>query len=126
MSYDDPFQAPHEPFGAGEYGALSHSGLGVASCVVGVLAGVFEVAIVAIAGVIEVSTPGGMDEESPAAILVGLGLFAGLAIAMLGVGLGIGGLMQRRKKLFAVLGVLVSLLVTCGVASLFVIGLSME
>ena len=111
MSYDDPFHGPHEPFGAGEYGELSHSGLGIASCIIGVLAGLIEVAIVAIAGMIEVSTPGGMDENSPEAILIGLG---------------VGGLMQRRKKLFAVLGVLVSLFVTCGVAGLFVLGLMTE
>lgn len=126
MSYDDPFQAPHEPFGAGEYGALNHSGLGIASCMIGILAGLIEIAIVAIAGMIEVSTPGGMDENSPEAILIGLGLFAGLGVAILGIGLGIGGLMQRRKKLFAVLGVLISLFVTCGVAGLLVLGLMAE
>lgn len=126
MSYDDPFHAPHEPFGAGDYDALSHSGLGIASCIIGVLAGLIEIAIVTIAGMIEVSAPGGMDENSPEAIMIGLGLFAGLGIAMLGIGLGVGGLMQRRKKLFAVLGVLISLFVTCGVAGLFVLGLMTE
>ncbi|HVW38465.1 MAG TPA: hypothetical protein VHB99_14215 [Pirellulales bacterium] len=126
MSYDDPFHAPHEPFGTGEYGELSHSGLGIASCIIGGLAGLIEVAIVTIAGMIEVSAPGGMDENSPEAIMIGLGLFAGLGIAMLGIGLGIGGLIQRRKKLFAVFGILISLFVTCGVAGLFVLGLMAE
>lgn len=93
---------------------------------IGILAGLIEIAIVAIAGMIEVSTPGGMDENSPEAILIGLGLFAGLGVAILGIGLGIGGLMQRRKKLFAVLGVLISLFVTCGVAGLLVLGLMAE
>lgn len=122
MSYDDPFQAPHEPFGTGAYDGLSHSGLGIASCMIGVLAGLIEIAIVMIA----VSSPGELDENSPEAILIGLGLFAGLGVAMLGIGLGIGGLMQRRKKLFAVLGVLISLFVICGVAGLLVLGLMAE
>jgi hypothetical protein len=131
MPDNDPFKAPFEPFEAGHVGGFNdsepkHSGLGIASFAVGLLAGLVEFAIMAVAGVIEASTPGGMDESSPEAVLIGMGLFAGLALAMLGVGLGIGGLTQRRKKVFAVLGVLVSLLVTLAVSGLIVVGLTME
>ena len=131
MPDDDPFKAPLEPFDAGPVGRCNdseprHSGLGIASFVVGLLAGIVEFAILAAAGVIEVSTPGGMDENSPAAVLIGLGLLAGLALSLLGVGLGIGGLTQRRKKVFAVLGVVVSLLVTLAVAGLLVVGLTVD
>ncbi|HUY91489.1 MAG TPA: hypothetical protein VMV10_22305 [Pirellulales bacterium] len=125
MNSSDPFQAPSEPFEASPHEELKHSGLGIASCVVGLMAGLFELALVAIAAVTAVSTPDRMDEDSPVVILLGMGVFAGLAIAMLGVGLGIGGLVQRRKKLFAVLGVGIGLFITCGVAGWFVLSIMM-
>ena len=137
MTYnDDPFKSPSEPFrtdtygrddyGAREFRELKHSGLGIASFAVCIVAGLIEFAAVAAAGVIEVSTPGGMDENSPVAILIGLALLGGLAIAMLGMGLGIAGLLQRRKKAFAVLGVIGGIVVVCGVGSLFAIGMMAE
>jgi hypothetical protein len=123
MTYSDPFQAPSEPFEAVDRGGLKHSGLGIASFAIGLSVGVFECAIVVVAGIIEVSTPGGIDEDSPATMLLGLAILAGLGIALCGVGLGIAGLLQRRNKLFAALGVVIGLLVVLGVAGLIVVGL---
>lgn len=88
---------------------VKHSGVGIASFVTSIVAGVLIFLLVIIAGVLEVSTPGGMDEESIAAVLIGLFLFAFLGAELLALGLGIGGLIQQdRKKIFAILGVVFS------------------
>ncbi|MFN5869170.1 MAG: hypothetical protein ACK46A_07565 [Akkermansiaceae bacterium] len=74
----------------------------------------------------EASSPGGMDEESTSAVMVGLFLFAFLGAALIALGLGIAGLLQKeRKKIFAILGIVfsaVSLLVTI---FLIILGLAM-
>ena len=88
---------------------VKHSGVGIASFVTSIVAGVLIFLLVIIAGVLEVSTPGGMDEESIAAVLIGLFLFASLGAELVALGLGIGGLIQKdRKKIFAILGVVFS------------------
>lgn len=88
---------------------VKHSGVGIASFVTSIVAGVLIFLLVIIAGVLEVSTPGGMDEESIAAVLIGLFLFAFLGAELVALGLGIGGLIQKdRKKIFAILGVVFS------------------
>lgn len=88
---------------------VKHSGVGIASFVTSIVAGVLIFLLVIIAGVLEVSTPGGMDEESIAAVLIGLFLFAFLGAELVALGLGVGGLIQKdRKKIFAILGVVFS------------------
>ena len=88
---------------------VKHSGVGIASFVTSIVAGVLIFLLVIIAGFLEVSTPGGMDEESIAAVLIGLFLFAFLGAELVALGLGIGGLIQKdRKKIFAILGVVFS------------------
>ena len=53
----------------------------------------------------EMSTPGGVNEESPVVIIVGVLLIFFVFLALFGLGLGIAGLCQsKRKKVFAVLG----------------------
>jgi hypothetical protein len=102
------------------------SGLGIASFILAIVAGVTAVALVVIAGVIELSTPGGMDEESPQALIVGLGIFGVFALNLLGIGLGLGGLFQAdRLRTFAVLGLVFNLLVILGIGGLMVLGLAM-
>jgi hypothetical protein len=116
-----------EDFFARDYSVRTHSGLGIVSFVIAIAVGLFEFILVAIAGVLEVTTPGGIDENSPAAILLGLALVGGLLVNVLGIGLGIGGLCQRyRSKLFAVLGVVIGSVVLLGVLLLMIIGLTLE
>jgi hypothetical protein len=102
---------------------MRHSGFGIASFLIAVGAGLLEFALVAAAAVLEASTPGGIDEDSPVAILLGLGIFGGLCIALVGIGLGVAGLCQQnRSKVFAVLGVVFGSAVLLGVLLLLVIG----
>ena len=86
-----------------------HSGLGVSSFIISVVIAILMFLLFAVAGVMETSTPGGMDEESIGAMLVGLGLFAFLFVDLLAIGLGVAGLFQTsRKKVFPILGVAVA------------------
>lgn len=101
-----------------------HSGLGIASFIIGTIIGVLMFLLFVVAGVMETSTPGGMDEESAGAMLVGLFLMAFLALDMLAIGLGIAGLFQaHRKKVFAVLGVVFGAFTIVATLLLVVLGL---
>jgi len=82
-----------------------HSGLGIASFITSIVSGILIFLVIVIASVMEASTPGGIDEESVGAVMVGLFLFAFIGAALVALGLGIGGLLQKeRKKIFAILG----------------------
>jgi hypothetical protein len=103
----------------------NHSGLGIASFIVSVAAGFLTFCCIVVAGVMA-AKPGGMDETSPEAIIVGLLLFAFLFVSLVGLGLGIGGLVQKdRKKIFAVLGTIFSALTIAGTVFLFILGTMM-
>ena len=56
--------------------------------------------------------------------MLGLFIIAFLLLALIALGLGIGGLVQKeRKKVFAILGIVFSALTILGTLSLMVIGL---
>ena len=75
-----------------------HSGLGIASFITSIVSGILIFLVIVIAGVMEASSPGGMDEESTSAVMVGLFLFAFLGAALIALGLGIAGLLQKERK----------------------------
>jgi hypothetical protein len=103
---------------------LVHSGFGIASFAIALAVGLIEFVLVAIAGVLEASTPGGIDEGSPGTILLGFAVIGGLMVNVLGIGLGIAGLCQaHRRRVYAVLGVATGSLVLLGVLGLIVVGL---
>ena len=97
-----------------EQKALSHtdpknSGIGIASFVISMAAGILTLVVFGIGGVIEASTPGGIGKESVEAIMIGFGLIGLLIANFVALGLGIGGLFQKeRKKIFAILGTVFS------------------
>ena len=102
-----------------------HSGLGIASFITSMVAGVLIFLLIVIAGVMEASTPGGIDEESPAAVAIGLFLFAFIGLALVALGLGVGGLMQaNRKKIFAILGTVFSSVSIVGTLFIMLLGLA--
>jgi len=51
-----------------------HSGMGIAAFITALCGAVLMLGLIVIAGIIETTTPGGMEETSMSAILVGLGL----------------------------------------------------
>jgi hypothetical protein len=105
---------------------MKHSKFGIASFVTALLSALLIFILFIVAGVLETTTPGGMDEKSAAAMIVGLVLFAFLFLSLISAGLGIGGLFEKdRKKIFAILGVIFSLLTLLGTIGLVVLGLAM-
>jgi hypothetical protein len=103
--------------------AMRHSGLGIASFVIALVAAVTEFALVMAAGIVEVSTPGGVESNAPVALVIGLGICGGGIFNLLAVALAIAALVQsNRKKLFAVLGLVISGGLMLCVAGLFVLG----
>ena len=124
---NNPLQAYAPPRAATPTGqppvARRQSLLGVASFVIGILAAVTAFGLIVIAGVMEASTPGGIDEESAEAMIVGLGIFGVLAGNALGVALGIAGLIEPNKsRIFAALGIMGNLMVILGIVGLGRIG----
>jgi hypothetical protein len=103
-----------------------NSGLGIASFVISILTGLSIFAIIVVAGLLEMSTPGGMGEDSAEAMVVGLLIIAMIFVSMLALGLGIAGLVQKnRKKIFAVLGTIFSALSCVMTVAVVLIGLAM-
>lgn len=116
--YEDYYSEPEE------YRLPKHSGFGIASFVVVLAAGTLEFVLVVIAGILETTTPGGIDDDSPITILLGVAMIGGLFLDLLGIVLGTVGLCQRqRKKIFAVLGVVIGSLVFVGLLFVIVLGL---
>ena len=104
-----------------------HSGLGIASFILSIVSGVLIFLLVVVAGVIEATTPGGMDEESAVAVMVGLCLFALLFVSLVALVLGIAGLVQQdRKKIFAILGTVFSAVTILGTIGIVIVGLTMS
>ncbi len=103
-----------------------HSGLGIASFIVSTVVGFLTFLLIIVAGVMEASTPGGIDESSSSAVVVGLLIVACIGIDLVAFGLGIAGLMQKdRRKIFSVLGVVFSTATAVGTILLIVIGNTM-
>jgi hypothetical protein len=105
----------------------AHSKVGIASFVMGLLVGLGELVLVVIAGVMETSTPGGMDDKDPKVAILGLLLLGGLFLALVGAILGVVGLFEKnRKRLFAVLGLIFNGLILGLVVLLLIVGLAMQ
>ena len=104
---------------------LKHSGLGIASCITSIFSGGMLFIVVVIAGVMETTTPGGMDDNSAGAIVLNLSIFLFIFVALVAMGLGVGALFQtKRNKLFAIFGIVLSMASILGVLGLILIGAS--
>jgi len=104
-----------------------HSGIGVASFVISIVMALSGFGLILIAGVIEVTTPGGMNESSAIAIVLGLSIFGCILVDLVALGLGIGGLIQKnRNKIFSILGTIFSALTIIGIIFVMVMGSMME
>ena len=114
-----------------EYGDVvgrqdKHSGMGIASLVLAILVGILAFWVIALAGVLEATTPGGIDEDAPLTALIGLAILGCPLANLVGLGLGIAGLIQRgSKKLTAILGTIGNGLVFSGVLGILVLGLAL-
>ena len=99
---------------------------GIISFVMALLLGPITLGLFVVAGLMA-STPGGLPDDSPEAMLLGLGLMACLGGMIVGGIVGINGWIERdgSMKVFAVVGTLVHALLLVGTLGLIVLGLLM-
>lgn len=118
-----------------------HSRMGIASCVISILVIVATLALVVGAplvlsstGALDIQTfdpanPQSIDPSNPAIIalmIIGLGFILGVLLSFLGLGLGVAGLIQRRRKrLFAAVGAILNGLAVLGVVVLILLAVAM-
>jgi hypothetical protein len=101
-----------------------HSGLGITAFILSLVTALVTAGLFGVASILESATPGGIDEESPAAITIGLLLVLSLASCVVSFALGIAGLVQaNRNKSFAILGTIISALVGIGASLTILLGL---
>lgn len=111
----------------GMYVEKKHSGLGIASFIISMAVGILMLLLFAVAGVMETSTPGGIDESSVGAMLVGLFLIGFLFLDVIALGLGIAGLTQsHRNRIFAILGMVFASSTMIITLFLMLLGFAME
>jgi hypothetical protein len=123
----DPENPPPPPASAPIAIERKHSGLGISSFVISLGAGFAMFVLFCVAGFMETTTPGGIDEKSGVAVVLGLVIFAVIAVHLLGLGLAIGGLTQKdRKKVFSILGLVFNGLIIVGTIGLIVLGNTMD
>jgi hypothetical protein len=109
-----------------DQGPKPMSGMGLASLLIAIGMGLLLLVLVGIAGIVSAEQGGQMNENDPAAILLGLGILGGLGGTLIGLVLGIVGCYQPdRSIVLAVLGTIFNGLVILGVLSLFCIGILM-
>lgn len=117
------------PYGATFYSEqsapteLKHSGVGIASFVLSMLSGLSLFVLFGVAGYMESQSPGGMSEDDPSTMLLGVALIGAGMAQFLAFILGAVGLFQpNRKKIFAILGTIFSLLAILTFGGLMVVG----
>ena len=105
-----------------------HSGLGIASTVIAVLAGLGLLGSFVYAGYLGMNAPGGqVSENDPQVMLVGLLVLGSMAVLVLGAILGIAGLfVGERKRLWAWIGLVLNALPILGGVALMILGLAMS
>ena len=106
--------------------SLPHSGMGIASLILSIAATLSLLVVATIASVAQ-TRPGGLDENSPAAIVLGLvAVLLGMA-QLLALGLGIAGLVQPgRNKTFGIIGTVFSCVYLLGTGLLMLVGAVLE
>lgn len=103
---------------------IRHSGLGIASFILSLGGGVLMFLLIVLAGVAELSTPGGMDEGAPATVMIGLGIIGAGLVELVALALGVAGVLQRdRRRVLAILGLVFSCGALLGTAGLLLLGL---
>src|SRR5262249_41312680 len=111
MAYDDEYEEPaYRP-----RRALGHSGLGIVSLAIALVVGAAEIVLLVIAGILESQIPGGIDENSPEAIILGLLLIGGMVVSLVGGVLAAVALAQgMRSKVFPILGLALNAMIILG------------
>lgn len=103
---------------------IKHSAFGIASFIISIIAWISLLMTLIVAVIIAaVVEPINIQESYPIGILVGSLLLIVFLLSLIGIGLGIAGLFQKkRKKVFSILGLIFNGIVFLGIFVLFIIG----
>jgi hypothetical protein len=97
---------------------------GIVSFVLALVLCPLVIGLFVVAGVAEAMSPGSMNDDSPAAALLGVVLLACLAGMVAGLVLGMRSMVEAEsKKIFAIFGTLFNALLLLGTVGLIVVGL---
>lgn len=99
------------------------SGLGIASFIISITTGVLIFMLFMVAGAMAAATHGNLDNNSVGLILLGLFIIFFILLDLVAVGLGIAGLFQNnRKKVFAILGLVFSVMILLFTGFMMILG----
>ncbi len=103
------------------------SSLGIASLIISGVGFLATFLLIIIAGILETSSPGGMNEESIEAAIVGLFIIGFLGLELIAIGLGIAGIFQKAKsRVTAIIGTSIATATIIITTSLILIGTAMS
>lgn len=101
----------------------SHSGLGIASFIMGVVTLLAFIAVVVIATGMAMAAGGHLDPKSVQAVMLGLSIVLDGLLSMIGLGLGIACAAQHRhRRILGIIGLCMNALVIVLVLVCFIIG----
>ncbi len=100
-----------------------HSGLGVASFLLGILASLGSIAVVVGAGIL--GSSGAINGEPAAAMIVGFSMIVVVMTTAFAAGLAVGGLVQKEKsKVFAIIGLIINSLLIVSLFGMVLLGMT--
>ncbi len=112
--------------GYGRRRRAGHSGLGIASFIIGLVVVVLCLLVVILAAALSASRPS-HETADAMALMAGVAICGGLAASLVGLGLGVGGVFQEdRNRTLAVVGLALNGLVLLGGVILLLIGMAVS
>jgi hypothetical protein len=114
-----------QPMQIGQPLTSKHSGLGIASFIISLLTGILMCVAIGGATILQASSGGAIRSNTTVMAILGLFILALIFACLVALGLGIGALFQKnRKRVFGVLGIVISAATIVIWIALEIIGLS--
>jgi hypothetical protein len=124
----NPFETdlpPHRPVDYGQ--PKRQSMIGIASLVLSIFSGLLTIVMFVAAGILGARNPEALDDDGPAAIVLGLGIIAFMFGSLIAIGLGVGNLFEsHRTKIFGILGLTFGTISFLGTLALLLLGMMMQ
>jgi len=119
--WDEP-EAGDAPYGRPRH--LPHSGLGIASFIIGLVVVVIVLLMILLIAVLA-SNRANRNTAETMGVMTGIFVCVGALASLVGLGLGMGGVFQEdRNRTFAVIGLILNGLIILGTVALFIIGMA--
>jgi len=103
------------------------SRLGIASLLISIANIIVTFIVFLVAGIWESSAPGGVDENSVGAVILGLFLFGCIGVDIVSIGLGLAGILQKQRiRICAVIGTSLATATLVITVAILAIGMALE